>query len=242
MNLRPFEIDLWRIDLASEIDVAADLLSDAERARSAKFVRARDRARYVRAHVALRTILSAYGAGDASEIEIETGAEGKPFVGGSPIHFNLSHSGDCAVVALTLDGAIGVDIEERRERGDYMELARRFFSAAEICDLALESGAERPLAFLTCWTRKEALLKATGAGLQHLQHANVGIAPDAALVKSPMREAITHRIQTLPIESNAVVSIAGPVGASRLRCFTYLWAPHAAGANVRANDLCATLC
>lgn len=86
------------------------------------------------------------------------------------IQFNLAHSQDLALVAVTRLGPVGVDVEQLQPINDAAELGRQFFSERESTILDALPIAERPAAFFNLWTRKEALLKATGEGIGHLLH------------------------------------------------------------------------
>jgi 4'-phosphopantetheinyl transferase len=93
---------------------------------------------------------------------------GKPALSpefGSRLTFNVSHSGDLALIAIATDSDIGVDLECIREQPDYVEIARRFFSAGEVDQLHRLPSHLHAQAFLSCWTRKEAYAKACGEGL-----------------------------------------------------------------------------
>ena len=93
---------------------------------------------------------------------------GKPAIEDPPharvFTFNVSHSAGVALIAVAHERAIGVDVERLREI-EALEIARRFFSQAEIDAVQSVSGAERQRVFFSCWTRKESVLKACGAGL-----------------------------------------------------------------------------
>jgi len=94
----------------------------------------------------------------------QTGPHGKPFLTkiDCPFSFNLSHSDDLAVLAIS-DVDVGVDIERM---GSLQEgVADIFFSSDENRMIAAMAPGERALAFYRCWTAKEAVLKALGAGL-----------------------------------------------------------------------------
>ena len=82
-----------------------------------------------------------------------------------PIEFNVSHSGDYALIAITLNHQLGVDIEEINSAIEYQSLAKRFFSKHEINDLNNYEQSERRNAFYRGWTRKEAFIKAEGSGV-----------------------------------------------------------------------------
>lgn len=217
------EIHLWHIDLAdSAHDESTATLSVDELARWSRFVYARDRNRYLRCHVALRNILASYLGRDGAGIEFDAGIEGKPRVRGTVLRFNLSHSADQAMVALTLDGDIGVDIEEFRDVAGCAEIARTYFSRSEFAELQLLPAAEQSQAFLVCWTRKEALLKATGSGLIALDRAEVGISPVDVVVRAvDSGDERDFRLQTVLHWERAIVSVAGPTDAHRVQCMQW---------------------
>lgn len=91
---------------------------------------------------------------------------GKPELAGTAnIDFNLSHTDGAAVLAVTRNRPVGVDVERVRDCMEALELAERFFSAAEADWLRSQAAAHRSESFLACWTAKEASIKACGAGL-----------------------------------------------------------------------------
>jgi 4'-phosphopantetheinyl transferase len=161
-------IDLWLIALSAPASAEdAALLDEAERARAERFVFERDRRRFVRAHAALRRVLAGYLAHDAADLRFAARPGGKPMLaapGNRGIDFNLSHSGDRALVAVA-GGPIGVDIECLRPVADAKGLAGQHFTAAEAAALDAVGPDDRDRAFLVGWVRKEACLKAIGAGL-----------------------------------------------------------------------------
>jgi 4'-phosphopantetheinyl transferase len=100
-------------------------------------------------------------------VPLEYGEHGKPRITGSHrLRFNLSHSGGRAFYALSLDCEIGVDLEQIRPMIDCESIARHFFSDTEIRDFLKVPHRERDEVFFTCWTRKEAYIKAVGEGLR----------------------------------------------------------------------------
>ena len=170
----PFE--LWRVSLApAGGDACLALLDADERARAARFHFERDRGRYVAAHAALRRLLARRTGRDAASLAIETGPYGKPYLAGTPgCAFSLSHSEDLALVALADDGEIGVDLERVRPLADLEGLERQCLTAGERRVLDGLAPADRSLAFLRHWTRKEACLKALGTGL-HIEPATFAV-------------------------------------------------------------------
>ncbi len=160
---------LWTVDLdAPSARAATDLLCDDERARMGRFVFERDRLRFAAGRAALRWLLGSTLDRDPKALRFDVGAHGKPSLADDPqLPFNLSHSGGTALVAIDAGRrhrAIGVDVELHRTVADALSLAHGLFDPQEQAGLAALSGAARDLAFLRAWTRKEACIKASGAG------------------------------------------------------------------------------
>jgi len=154
---------MWGLDIdAAELGLCKSVLNDAEVARATRFVNQRLTDRFCVARGNMRRILSAYVSAPPSALEFETNKQGKPRLASGP-HFNLSHSQGTAALAVCADRAVGVDIEYWRpvEEG----VAHRFFSPAEILELAsVPAGGFEP-GFFRAWSRKEAVIKAVGLGL-----------------------------------------------------------------------------
>ncbi|HEY2158143.1 MAG TPA: hypothetical protein VGH33_21115, partial [Isosphaeraceae bacterium] len=133
------EVHVWRVALDRADDMLARLgstLSDDERARGERFRSERDRARFLVSRAALRAILSRYAGRPAAALAFLAGPHGKPSLAGAgAIEFNLSHSGDLALVAVAAGVRVGVDVEQLREMDDRDAIVRRFFSAREQAEL-----------------------------------------------------------------------------------------------------------
>lgn len=144
---------------------ANEILSREEQDRANRLVSEELAHRFRNAHIAKRIILASCTGEEPQDLRFDLQPKGKPYLKGlaNPPFFNLSHSADLAALAVCETTEVGVDIEHERpvEQG----LARRFFSAAEADALDAISLDQRRDAFLRCWTRKEAYLKATGMGL-----------------------------------------------------------------------------
>jgi 4'-phosphopantetheinyl transferase len=164
-------VDVWTAQLSNSLWSYPDqlaILSDDEKWRAERFRFPKHRKRFEAAHVALRLILSRYLQCDPVIVSFERGTHGKPRIAGVPtdIYFNISHSEDMAVFAVSRGADVGVDIECGCNcRPDIVEIAERFFSHEELSILLSAPMAERHRVFFRCWTRKEALLKACGRGL-----------------------------------------------------------------------------
>jgi 4'-phosphopantetheinyl transferase len=178
------EIDLWiwsPDSSASQLDMDS-VLSAEEKARAARFVYERDRQRFRRRRVRLRQILGAYLSCEPGVISFVAGEHGKPFLHpghSSNLQFNLSHSEDMAVLAVTHGVEVGVDVEWMRAVEE--RIAERFFSAAEQTALRNLPPESATRGFFECWTSKEAFVKARGTGLSlPLDSFDVSLGPGVA--------------------------------------------------------------
>ncbi len=158
-------VDVWRMDLAGGGDDLRELLSDEERERVARFLRAEDGARWGHAHGILRALLARYADADARALRFAEGPHGKPRLVGHDIRFNLSHSGDTGMIAVARDREVGVDVELPRRSVDHVAIARRILGEAEAERLAALDGPDREREFLRAWVRWEAVLKCRGTGI-----------------------------------------------------------------------------
>lgn len=166
------QIHVWCATLSdfdSKLSHFHALLSGAERRRAERFRSSKDCDFYVLRRGILREILGRYLEQHPSEIGFSYGRFGKPEIKGDrvrgPLHFNVSHSGDLALYAVTPACPIGVDVEHLRPVLHFEEIASQFFSPREAEILMALPIDFRMDGFFACWTRKEAYLKATGEGI-----------------------------------------------------------------------------
>jgi 4'-phosphopantetheinyl transferase len=159
-------VQIVRVDLSSAASLNHEVLGADERRRGGLFRHERDRRRFEAAHCGLRNILAAFTGVPSRDLVFESGRSGKPRLVGGVLEFNLTHSGDIALVAVSCDGAVGIDVEQQSASFDWRPLADRFFSAAEQSELRQTAPRAQQRYFYECWTRKEAYLKATGEGFQ----------------------------------------------------------------------------
>lgn len=142
------------------------LLSHDELERAQRFASDVSRARFVAGRAALRRALATIAAVEPAQLVFDYAEHGRPELPSYPeVSFNLSHSEGVGLLAISTCGRVGVDVEIARPDFADMRIADRFFAPGEISRLRAVPAADRNLAFLRCWTRKEALLKALGAGL-----------------------------------------------------------------------------
>ena len=164
-------VHLWRIDLDQfrpATESAWEVLSDDESARARRFRFERDCDRFVIRRAFLRSILGSYLDADPRRLEFHYGEARKPYLaehgGSGDLRFNQSESAGLALFAFALGLEVGVDVEKTRDvKAD--DLAQRFFAPAEVQALRAMPEADRLPGFFRCWTRKEAYVKAHGAGL-----------------------------------------------------------------------------
>ena len=179
------EVHVWRAGLdlpLSQVQRLGGILTDDELDRANRFSFAIDRQRFIAARGTLRSILSRYLTIDPGHLRFQYNPYGKPFLdpefNSYLLNFNLSHSGSMALYAMTRNMEVGVDVERVRSDVEYEEIAKRFFSVNEVAVLRTIPAEEKLEAFYTCWTRKEAYIKAHGEGLSlPLDSFDVSFAP-----------------------------------------------------------------
>jgi len=164
-------VDVWKVclDKPAKSGCEASVLSPDETARADRFHFEKDRIHFARCRSALRFVLADYVSISAAEIQFEYLKGGKPQLAAdqnpNAMQFNVSHSGNIALIAIGGGDRVGVDIEKIRGDVDAVALAERFFSIRERNGLRALPGRLRVPGFFACWTRKEAFMKATGEGL-----------------------------------------------------------------------------
>jgi 4'-phosphopantetheinyl transferase len=146
-------------------------LSEEEIAKARRFVRPLDRERYIFAHALLRSILGAYVGCPPRQLILEKDQYGKPFLisgnSGRDIQFNLSHSGDIALVAVARGARVGIDVEWMRSVPDARQIVNSLFSIGERELLSPLSPPDFDKEFFDYWTSKEAFIKGIGKGLSY---------------------------------------------------------------------------
>lgn len=218
LRLNSNEIHVWRTSLDMDTCSIRNLhqtLSVDEQQRAALFHFHKDRERFTVARGLLREILSRYLDQKPDEISFSYNQHGKPAVhthGQEPLHFNISHSHGLALYAVT-SRPIGIDLERIRTDFPYQEIAEKFFSPHENAVLRSLPPNLQPKAFFTCWTRKEAYIKATGKGLSiPLNQFEVSLLPGEPAVllsiQSDMEAASHWLLQDLNPSPGYVAALA----------------------------------
>jgi len=162
------EIHVWYLPLSitdDRLEQFFGVLAIEETERAARFAFPYLRQRYIVAHGMLRLILGAVLNRDPAGLSFRKGDHGKPFLVADELQFNLSHSGEHGLLAMTRRTEIGVDIEGMSRKVDTGGIAERFFSEREAGELLSLAEDQQRHGFFNLWTRKEAWLKATGIGI-----------------------------------------------------------------------------
>ena len=184
-SLETGTVHVWRIALNQEDDRLERFrrtLEAGELERAGRFHFDKDRRHFIVARGFLRSVVARYLGSQPEALRFEYGAYGKPALGSEhTLRFNLSHSNEVALLAVSLDADIGVDVEHIRADFASEDIARRYFSRAEVEVFNALPPEERVAAFFRCWTRKEAYIKAIGKGFsQSLSAFDVTLAPGIA--------------------------------------------------------------
>lgn len=168
-ELTPLAVDViaWRLTCAPhEVETLRGYLSPDECVRADRFLVQRARDHFVVGRGRLRQLLGGLCDCPPSAVRFAVAERGKPSLVGRDgrLRFNVAHSDDLMLCAVTLDHEVGVDVERVRDF-EYEDLARRFFAEDEVQALTRVPPALAREAFFACWTRKEAVIKATGEGM-----------------------------------------------------------------------------
>ena len=186
--LEPGEVHVWRTELVQPDDVLDKFwptLDPDEADRARRFHFEKHRRGFVVGRGFLREVLGRYLDAKPESLQFAYGAYGKPALDGehksTRLRFNMSHSHNLALLGVTEDNEIGVDVEYMRADFAGADIAQRFFSRAEVATFNRLAEEDRVAAFFRCWTRKEAFIKATGKGMsQSLDEFDVTLAPGVA--------------------------------------------------------------
>lgn len=160
-------IDVWHFPLLKPPEQSDSILNEEEKARAQRFYFPRHQRRFTTARATMRLILSRYLNMDAAAIEFNFNKQGKPFINHpSLLEFNLSHSGEIALLAVGKRFPVGIDLEIFSSR-PYISIGNTLFSETEIDALKQAPDSMKALTFFHLWAQKEAFIKAGGLGLSY---------------------------------------------------------------------------
>jgi 4'-phosphopantetheinyl transferase len=212
------EVHIWRSSISVPVDELQSLkniLAKDEMVRASRFVFEMDCRRYIVARALLRKILCLYLPIEADEMIFNYNDYGKPFLPEAiniyNINFNLSHSGSIIVYAIAKGREIGIDVERIREMEACDDIIDRYFSFQEKNLFQLISPQLQQRSFFTCWTRKEAYVKALGHGLANsFDQFSVSLNPGESpvLLKGDTVDASRWSIKEVISNSAYVAAVA----------------------------------
>jgi 4'-phosphopantetheinyl transferase len=168
------EVHVWSASMERCCDPS--LLTPDEQVRASRLKVERVRHRFIASRVQLRIVLGRYLDLAPPEVPLTYEASGKPVLHSScptRLHFNVTHSGSVAIYAVSASCRVGVDVELQNELQDADALVERFFASGDRQIYSTLPPWQRLFAFYRAWTRKEAVLKAVGKGVQWLDYCEV---------------------------------------------------------------------
>ena len=220
LDLESHQVDVWRARLDLPMDSLKTLeatLSADEIERADRFHLPADKDRFITAHGCLRDILARYHHWDPAQLSFSANDYGKPVLSSVPserkMDFNLSHSNDFALVAVTSERKVGIDLERVRQGISAQVIARQYFSQSEFSELMALPSEQREIGFFNCWTRKEAYIKAQGLGLSlPLESFDVSLGPNEPVILRATRpdpqEAARWKLLSLEVSPDYAAALA----------------------------------
>lgn len=191
------EVHVWQISIQESLRLvvfANEILMPDEVMRASRYHQERDRNRFIISRVTLRLLLELYLDQPTDLIQIVIGDNKKPYIQSRiPLFYNVAHAGDKILIAVS-DRVVGVDVEHIDRELDIADIAATCFSPQE--REFMDTAADSTTAFYHLWTRKEALLKATGKGI------------DDDIIHVPALEGV-HDVATAYTGANAEMQVSG---------------------------------
>ncbi len=194
LPLKDNTVHVWQVPLvlpSSKLKSLYLILSPDEQARCDNLRLEALKTRFIASHGVLRKILGRYLQTDPGKLVFSGETSGKPHLAdmASRINFNMSHSGDLSILAVSLGRSVGIDLERIRAVNNLTSLTRRYFTPSEHSHIISLADGDREKAFFTAWVLKEAYLKATGTGLAGLAnleliHTASGLNPTPLIIKN----------------------------------------------------------
>lgn len=187
------EVHLWLLDINQfndrHLNQAQEIMSLDEHKRAQRFVRGKQE--YIASRWLLRRALGQYLQESAPPLKFAREEKGKPYIPGTNIQFNLSHSGTWAVLAVAKDFRVGIDVEQGSNARDLLGIATNYYHPDELRVLEALPPDAQLKHFYRLWTLKEALLKAAGAGISAgLENLNFSLGTEISVeITAPLATA-----------------------------------------------------
>lgn len=226
MELGTHDVHVWQVDLDDAAwDAHFRLLSGDEREKAGSFRTRELQDHYRRCRSALRMLLADHAGRPAASLQFQYNRFGKPMLADQPWHFNLSHSGKLALIAVSRH-PVGVDLEALDKPGiNVDELAEWVCHPNEKAALARLPTAERRMLFYRLWTQKEAYCKALGIGLLRafpaLRMDTLPAQSIAKVVDEHADSTSAFFVYDVPTLAGYAASVCIPSAEARISPFVY---------------------
>lgn len=198
------DVEVWWVGVGAARDEFVRDLDEVERGRLAGYLREVDQARFLLGVTLVRRVLAQRFSLPAAKVVLDRTCPecGKPHgkVRATGVELSVTHSGELVGIAVA-DRPVGLDVEKVDTEVDVDAVARVALTEAQVRELSGYDGIARARAFTTYWTRKEAVVKATGEGLRGDLRAAV---PDGVQVQD-LDVGVDHRAALAVVDANAPV-------------------------------------
>jgi len=204
------DADIWRLNISLNSPLLEDfklILSHGEIDRANRYLQEKDSTRFIVSRGGLRRILGMYLNTPPAAIELAESKNKKPFIvnpGDTGLYYNVSHSNNWIVIAIA-NSEIGIDTEFVDSNLDYLEIISDVFSPDEV-DYIKQGNSSK--LFFTLWTRKEALIKATGQGMDENFKAIPCVDGDHVMTDKIVSSDSNWLITSLELDENYLASVA----------------------------------
>jgi 4'-phosphopantetheinyl transferase len=219
-------VHLWFATLEQlrpRLAIFQDLLDPVEADRARRFRFKHDRERFILGHGLMRSLLGKYLKRDASLIRLARGPFGKPYLERKKLRFNFSDTKDAVLLGFTTGQELGVDIETIERNVDHAAVSEHYFTRPEITSIE-NAGSEAKARFLDFWTRKEAVLKASGVGIMDdLRSLRVDGERNMMMIEHEAfsrMAAPEYHVRALRLSAQHFASMAVPVAVKEVRTMT----------------------
>ena len=229
LSLSRDHVDIWFYDLkilSTDINNFYSILSVDERVRADKLKVEDKKQQYIISRGCLRQRLGLLTNIDPEDFVFEYLEHGKPVLINdarfADITFNVSHSSDFALIAISQKQNIGIDIEKVNHKLDHQALVTRFFSEIEQSEFLTIAEANKAKAFCACWTRKEAFIKAIGDGITYgLDTFDVTINPEIQTSSINLHKPTSEiwSAQDLHVGDDYMACLVSNVPDTNIRCW-----------------------
>lgn len=211
---------VYRADLdAVDPDVSLAVLSTWEKRRADRFLRQSDHDRWVNSHAVMRQILGEKLQVPPACVALANSAMGQPYLPGNQFYISLSRSGPQALIALSSDCPVGVDMETRPLPGCLGAVRDMILCASEARALSHLSQDQQAIAFRRIWVRKEAILKATGLGLYD-DPCGLDVGVDNQTTRAITHQGICYHLADLDLRETSCLAAAAKIALIEIRDFS----------------------